>query len=223
MRSVILLLALFGLFLGSARLLHWNEVSAPARNRFRNEMLYYPSAAFLKRASLGHTSTAADLAWLRAVQYYGEHKRSDRRFELMGHISEIITDLEPQFVNAYVFGGLVTAQDAGRVERGIALMEKGVQNNPNSWRLAFETGFLYYVCASDYASAAGHFRRAVNLPGAPEKAMRFAAFAAQKAGDPRASLFLWRQFALQTQNAEMRLKAEEAIRRLEALVQDVGS
>jgi hypothetical protein len=37
------------------------------------ELAYYPSGDHLGRMTLGHAETAADLAWLRAVQYYGEH------------------------------------------------------------------------------------------------------------------------------------------------------
>jgi len=41
------------------------------------ELAYYPSGQALQPATLGHAETAADLAWLRAVQYYGEHRVTD--------------------------------------------------------------------------------------------------------------------------------------------------
>lgn len=186
-----------------------------ADRRRQEELLYYPSGPAVRRAALGHTSSMADLAWLRAIQYYGEHKKGDRKFDMMGHIFEIITDLDPRFENAYIFGGLVTAEDAGDPVRGVRLMEKGVRNNPESWRLAFETGFVSYV-TGDHAGAARHFQRAVGLPGAPEKAMRFAAFAAGRAGDRTAAASLWKLFAGTTTNSEMREKAMKAIKRLEA-------
>jgi tetratricopeptide (TPR) repeat protein len=178
--------------------------------------MYYPKGPAVEKASLGHTSTAADLAWLRAVQYYGEHKRSDRKFDMMGHIFEVITDLDPRFVNAYIFGGLTTAQDAKDVPRGIALMEKGLRHNPDNWQMNFETGFVYYTCARDYEKAAARFRRAAELPGASESTMRFAAFVSHRAGDPRAALYLWQEFYNRTDNAEMKKKALENIERIEA-------
>src|SRR5512140_574790 len=185
------------------------------RDHLRDELLYYPSGVAVDRASLGHQGLAADLAWLRAVQYYGEHKRSDRKFTMMAHIFDIITDLDPRFVNAYIFGGLVTAEDAGDVRRGVALMEKGVERNPGNWQMQFETGFVQYVCAKDYPVAARHFRTAAELPGAPESAQRFAAFVSARAGDPRASLYLWSEFARRTTNSEMRKKALAAIEKLQ--------
>jgi hypothetical protein len=94
-------------------------------------------------------------------------------------------------------------------------MEKGVRNNPDSWQMHFETGFVQYVCARDYAAASRHFRRAAELPGAPESAQRFAAFVTARAGDPRAALYLWSEFARRTTNGEMRRKALEQVERLE--------
>jgi hypothetical protein len=209
--------------LAGAAILVQVEAGMSPRDRRRDELLYYPSGVAVQKAALGHESTAADLAWLRAVQYYGEHKRSDRKFTMMGHIFEIITDLDPRFVNAYIFGGLVTAEDGGEVARGVALMEKGVKNNPDSWQMAFETGFVQYICARNHEAAARHFRKAASLPGAPESAIRFAAFVSARAGDPRASLYLWSEFAERTTNQEMRQKALKAIEKLEKEMPRAGN
>lgn len=214
MKNPVLLLLLPLLLTVAATASAWDAAHFAPRRR-QDELLYYPAGPAIRKAALGHTATAADLAWLRAIQYYGLHKRSDRKFEMMGHIFEIITDLDPRFVNAYIFGGLVTAEDGGDPVRGVRLMEKGVTNNPASWRMAFETGFVRYVCG-DYPGAARHFQRAAALPGAPEKAMRFAAGAAGRAGDTRSAATLWKLFASTTSNAEMREKAVRAIERLEA-------
>ena len=53
-------------------------------------------------------------AWLRAVQYYGEHRRSDMRFTRMEHVFDILTSLAPGFLPAYVFGAFCAG--AGRAE-----------------------------------------------------------------------------------------------------------
>ena len=73
------------------------------------ELSYYPSGQHLRPATLGHAETAADLAWLRAVQYYGEHRRTDLRFENMEHVFDILTSLSPTFAPAYVFGAFALA------------------------------------------------------------------------------------------------------------------
>jgi tetratricopeptide (TPR) repeat protein len=186
------------------------------RDRAAEELMYYPKGPMIEKASLGHTALAADLAWLRAVQYYGEHKRSDREFGMMNHIVTILTDLDPHFVNAYIFGGMVTAQEGRDVPAAIALMEKGLKHNPDDWQMNFETGFLYYTQARDYERAAELFRRSAELPGASEATIRFAAYVSKRAGDPRASLFLWQEFYNRSTNEELRARALESIHRLEA-------
>jgi hypothetical protein len=221
MRTPVLAGLVAGLLAAAACLVQVEARTSP--HRLRDELLYYPSGVAVRKAALGHESTAADLAWLRAVQYYGEHKRSDRQFTMMGHIFEIITDLDPRFVNAYIFGGLVTAEDGRDVKRGVALMEKGIANNPESWQMAFETGFVQYICARDHEAAARNFRRAASLPGAPESAVRFAAFVTAKAGDPRTSLYLWSEFADRTTNEEMRQKALKAIDKLQKEIPNAGN
>src|SRR5205085_8956976 len=109
------------------------------------ELAYYPSGVHLRPATLGHPDTAADLAWLRAVQYYGEHRVTDNRFDRMQHIFDILTALAPGFLPAYVFAGFALAQEGRDFPAAERLMLKGIHANPRSGMLAFELGFLYYV------------------------------------------------------------------------------
>ncbi len=109
------------------------------------ELSYYPSGRFLEPATLGHAATAADLAWLRAVQYYGQHRITDNQFVRMGHVFDILTALDPGFVPAYVFGAFALAQEGRDFPAAERLMRKGLAANPTSGELAFQLGFLYYV------------------------------------------------------------------------------
>ena len=46
----------------------WAARHLPQRPPFE-ELAYYPSGQALRPATVGHAESAADLAWLRAVQY----------------------------------------------------------------------------------------------------------------------------------------------------------
>lgn len=179
------------------------------------ELLYFPSGVFVKQASLGYETAAADAAWLRAIQYYGEHRITDQRYHRIGHIMSVVTDLDPRFESPYVFGAFVLAQELRRVDDGLALLEKGRRANPESWRLAFETGFLHYVCRHDYAAAASCFTQAARLPGHPDYVERFAAFASQRAGNRDMAVLLWRR-VLATGNKYMQEVARRELGRLGA-------
>jgi hypothetical protein len=178
------------------------------------ELFYYPSGKFLREAVLGYEQAAAALAWLRTVQYYGEHVRSDREFQMMYHLCDIVTDLDPRFEEPYVFGSFVLMTDVGDVVRGLKLLEKGRANLPDSWRLQFESGFVYYSFLRDYGTAGMFFRNAVRLPGAPPYAASFAAYMAQRSGSPEAALMLWTEFASRTDNPALKERAEEKIEEL---------
>jgi hypothetical protein len=202
-RSALLALLSATSLLGSAVVVREHDARS-ARSLRRDELLYYPSGFFVRQASLGQEASAADLAWIRALQYYGEHKRTDRIFTYLDHIFRILTDLDPAFVNAYIFGGLVMAQDADMVAEGLRLLEKGVRANPGSWELTFETGFAHYVAANDYRKAAMYFTLAARHPDAPERVVRFGAFANRLAGRPDLSAALWRDLADRTGNPLLR-------------------
>jgi TPR repeat protein len=170
--------------------------------------------------TLGHAETAADVAWLRAVQYYGEHRRTDLRFTQMGHVFDILTSLAPHFVPAYIFGAFALAQEGFQFSEAERLMLKGIENNPTSGALAFEFGFLYYVRPGgrDLHQAAAYFEQAAEQADGPPQAARFAAFARQHAGDLRVAQQLWLDVYEHSRNRLMREMAErELVKIQEAL------
>jgi TPR repeat protein len=181
------------------------------------ELSYYPSGQYLEPATLGHAETVADLAWLRAVQYYGEHRLTDMQFSRLYHVFDILTSLSPHFIPAYVFGGFALAQEGNDFAHAEALMMKGVEANPTSGRLAFELGFLYYVRPGgrDLRRAAEYFERAARLPDGPPSSRRFAAFVRQNAGDLAVAWALWREVARSSENLYLRQMAEREMRRIE--------
>jgi tetratricopeptide (TPR) repeat protein len=181
----------------------------------RQELMYFPSGKFLKQGALGHTTTLADIAWLRAIQYYGHHRLTDKKYDMVEHIFDIITTLDPNFIHAYVFGAVVLSQDAGKPQEALALLRKGMRHNPDNWLLAFETGFIYYVILGDYQTAGRYFALSSKLPKAPGMTSRFAAFVEERAGHTQTAIELWSEVARVTDNKFIKEMAEEKIQMLE--------
>jgi hypothetical protein len=192
----------------------WNTLPRP---RPLEELSYYPSGRHLRPMTLGHAETAADMAWLRAVQYYGAHRMSDNQFSRMAHVFDILTSLAPGFIPAYVFGGFALAQEGRDFEGAERLMLKGLEANPRSGTLAFQLGFLYYVRPGgrDLRRAAEMFERAARQPDAPPQSARFAAFSRQHSGDLRIALELWNRVAQDSPNHYLREMAQREVRRIE--------
>ena len=200
-------------------LAHWAWTAVP-RVSALEELAYYPSGQHVRPATLGQAESAADLAWLRAIQYYGQHRRIDNRFDHLYHVFDILTTLAPRFESPYVFGAFALAQEGGSFKQAEALLAKGIENNPRSGRLAFEMGFLYYVKPNgrDLERAAEYFELASNLPGRSDEARRFAAFCRQNTGSLAVAAALWQQVRDTTPNAYMREIAEKELARIQEAI-----
>lgn len=215
MRGVLLQFAVAVLLWGGAVSL---GPRADARTGAGEELFYYPSGRMLREAVLGYEQAASALAWLRTVQYYGEHAKTDRRYDMMYHVCDIVTDLDPKFEETYIFGSFVLLTEGNRPEEGLRLLEKGRREHPDSWRLLFESGFVEYLALQDYGKASDYFRQAASKPGAPEYVARFAAYVSEKAGSLEAALALWVQCWEATENPEVKRRAERQIEILRARI-----
>jgi tetratricopeptide (TPR) repeat protein len=209
-------LAVVGILLVGAK--HLSGVLERTRSPQRDhaELTYFPTGPAIRAAAMGRSRLAADLCWLQAIQYYGQHRLTDRRYEYAETVFRTVTDLDPGFENAYVFGALVLHGDAQAPESAFSLLDKGIRHNPTSWRLVFERGFLAYLTAKNAPDAVRYLSQAARLPGAPPWVDRLAAFAATKAGDREVSLEMWRRVLENSENDEVRRIAREKLRELGA-------
>ncbi len=155
--------------------------------------LYLPSGKLVAQTSLGYREIAADLTWFRAVQYYGGYAKSQHDLAYFDALIEIVTDLDPHFIFPYLFGAVVMAQDMHDLERGVAVLKRGMERNPTAWELPFEIGFLHYTVARNAEQAARYFELAGRMPGGRDQARRFAAFVYSKAGHTETSIRMWEE------------------------------
>ena len=153
------------------------------------------------------------------MQYFGNrHHNAAGSYDLLAPLLEITTHLDPHLVVAYQFGASFLAprppQGAGEPERAIQLMEYGIQNNPDDWKLYYNLGFVYYMELKDYKNAADAFARGSRVPNAHPFLKVLAAQMAQHAGDYETARMLWSATYQSTQD---RLIRENAVKHLRAL------
>jgi tetratricopeptide (TPR) repeat protein len=161
------------------------------------EVLYLPSGKTVKRLSLGYSSLLADIYWTRAVQYFGtRHIQRSRRYDLLAPLLDITTDLDPHLIVAYETGSIFLSQQvpdgAGQPDKAVALVEKGIRENPAYWRLYFSLGFIHYVDRHDYKAAQQAFQKGSEVPGALPWMKVMAARMAEKADETETALYLWK-------------------------------
>jgi hypothetical protein len=148
------------------------------------------------------------------VQYFGGYAKSEHDLTYLSGLIDIVTDLDPHFDFAYIFGAVVMAQDMGDVERGVEVLKKGMHHNPTDWQYPFEIGFLYYVGPREVERAARYFELAARLPGGGDRARRFAAFVHSKAGHKETSIRMWEELAREADEPYVREMAERYIEKL---------
>jgi len=157
--------------------------------RAQEDVLYVWSGEQVKRLLPGFEMVAADLYWLRTVQYFGGQRRfqKNKRFELLRPLAEITVTLDPRLEIAYRYGAVFLSENppigAGRPREGIELLEKGTRNLPRSWRLWQEMGFFHFLFLHDAHRAADILNRAAEIPGAAFWLRTLAADLAAKGGD----------------------------------------
>jgi hypothetical protein len=184
------------------------------REAIVRELMYFPSGRFMSAVTVGYDNLAADLVWLRAIQYYGEHRVTDLKFEYLGHILDILTTLDSRFVDGYTFGSLLLADDAKEPGRALDLLDKGMRNNPDDWRIPFTKGFVYYVFLRDFFKAGKYFEVSSRIEGAPDMAARFASFSFQRGGDRMTAVNLWTELYHRSNNELEKLTALRYIKEL---------
>ncbi len=133
------------------------------------ELAHLPKGEYLKPMLLGYHHLGADLLWLRTVQVLGKKHQSAEDFEWIYHALDVITDLDPQYVEPYRTGGLTLSEIAHRVDLGNRLLEKGLARNPNSWWMPFNLGYNYFWHLDDPMRAANYWRQAATMPGSPRQ------------------------------------------------------
>jgi hypothetical protein len=160
------------------------------------DVLYVSSSKTLKRMSLGYSGLLANVYWTRAVQYFGSRLHHSTRFDLLAPLLDITTDLDPHLIPAYQSGAIFLCQrvpaGAGQPDKAVALLEKGIRENPQLWRLYFTLGFVHYLDRKDYKAAEQAFQRGSEVPGALGFMRVMAARMAEHAEGSGTAIALWK-------------------------------
>lgn len=193
-----------------------HAVEQTAAEGLRDQVSALPATPFLEVASLGYRPAAADLAWLQAVQYYGEHRQGGNDLQEFEHFVEAVQALDPRFEHAAVFGAVVVATEKNDLPGALEILRRSARANPDSPLCLFEMGFLTYVQGGDLEQALAYLRLAGQRPGGRERAQRFAAFLNRKMGRLETSWLLWNDLAQRSRDPGMRAVAQDNLRRVEA-------
>jgi hypothetical protein len=216
-----------------APLVPWTQAQIDRRVgtfRAQEEVLYLWSGEQVRRLFPGFETLAADVYWLRTVQYFGGERlfARDKRFELLRPLVDITTTLDPRLEIAYRYGAIFLSEPspvgAGRPREGVELLEKGARSLPLSWRLRQDLGFFHKIFLGESQRAAEVLLEAAEIPGAAFWLRLMAADILKEGGDRELSREMWRQMYEQAEegiirnNAKLRLEILDSLDRADALV-----
>ncbi len=164
MHCVILVIAMFLIYFTHSKL---NTGMSKLGPPLSSQLL--PTAQSVRLVSLGFDQVLADFYWLEFVGYVGDttQRRVDR-YALADQYLELITGLDPTFVQAYWFVAFIIGSEQERPQRADELLNRGIDANRDNWILPFIAGNNQYLYANDGVAAARYYRMAAKFPGAPE-------------------------------------------------------
>jgi len=204
---VVLALALAGLELRIEKI--------PRRTVPGAGILYVPSGKYLKMATFGYSSVAADVLFIWAIQYYGNTAIPDRRDHLL-HIFSVISELDPRYVDPYEVGALIALYDFNDVALSLKILDLGFVNNPAMWIFPLDAGHYAQIYAKDFALAKEYFRKAMDVPGAPPIVRRLYADAAYKTMDLKTSWETWLEVFNTSKDAQVKKIASNHLYQVKA-------
>jgi len=156
-------------------LIRWTDRLRPPVDPNAVDDRLYLNDKTARRMSLGFNGLAADWYWMRSLQYVGKkiiNYQGDIRLDdlsaldmkVLAPMLETATTLDPEFIEPYEYAAIVLP--AIDVQQAIRLTEKGINANPNAWRLYHQLGYIYWR-QGQYQLASETYSRGAQIPGAP--------------------------------------------------------
>lgn len=131
------------------------------------DVVYLPiDASAMRLISPADPDFLADMLWMRALYYFGQHALTDRQYPFLLNLLDMITDLAPRWEDPYAYGGVILADVGDGTEEALYMVEKGLTHHPEDWQLWFFKGY-YLMKDGNNLEAAEALQKAAVLPGAP--------------------------------------------------------
>ncbi len=151
---------------------------------------------FYEALSPSFRTSIADIYWLQAIQYYGEHLQTDNRFDSLPAMFDVVTTLSPRFRQAYITAAFAFI-DAQRPDLSYQMLKRGFAEHPQDWHFPSYLGFFASVFGDDpeksARTAAEWYVQASKLPGAPRWTASVAANLLADGGAEEAAVLQWGQ------------------------------
>jgi tetratricopeptide (TPR) repeat protein len=220
------LVVLAGMICAALLLRQIDSVRPAVDPNIADESLYL-NGKTAKRMSLCFNGLAADWYWMRSLQYVGRKiinapqdvsldNLGALNMKLLAPLLDTATTLDPEFLDPYEYAAVVLP--AVDVQQAIRITQKGIQANPEAWRLYQHLGYIYWQ-QGDYNAASDTYGRAAQIPGAPVWMEAMKAKMAADGGSRSTAREIYSQMYEQSSDDQVRDVARKRLLQLDALDQ----
>ena len=186
----------------------------------------YVNGKTARRISLGFNGLAADWYWMRSLQYVGRKIINDNdvpldnlgllNLKLLAPLLDTATTLDPEFLDPYEYAAIVLP--AIDVNEAIRITQKGIEANPNAWRLYHHLGYIYWQ-QHDYQAASEIYGRGAQIEGAPPWMEAMKAKMAADGGSRSTAREIYTRMYEQSADEKVRDMARKRLLQLDSLDQ----
>lgn len=200
------------------------------------EVLYVPDTRLLRLMTLGYEQAAADLMWVRTLEYFARHFATDRRYRWLEFFLDQVIELDPDFVKVYHWAGATVLYGQRFTVENIALSNRfyrrALTRNADDFEAAYRLGLNHYIempsaltrmPEPDEAEirrhreiGLGHLEQAANTPGAPDRMRNLVAAISSRLGKHQLALQYLIDLYIQTDDVERKVDLRKRIDALRA-------
>jgi len=209
----------------AALLVRWMDTLRPPADPNVVDETLYLNGKTARRISLGFNGLAADWYWMRSLQYVGRkilnHSQAvpiddlgQLNMKLLAPLLDTATTLDPEFLDPYEYAAIVLP--SVDVQEAIRITQKGIQTNPNAWKLYHHLGYIYWQ-KHDYQAASETYGRGAQIPGAPAWMEALKAKMAADGGSRSTAREIYRRMYDQSSDEQIRDMAHKRLLQLDSL------
>ena len=184
---------------------------------------YTIPSKFSRILALGNQGLLSDFLFLKTATFVGGRSGSgqllnEEDWNFVIQSLDVVTDLDPYFVDPYMLAEGLLAWDAGKPSEANQLLIKGMKYRTFDWRLPFFVGFNNFYFLKDYETASGFIMTASRLPGSPAYLATLGARLAYYGGKSKTALLFLKEMLADTGDAMMKKRLQMRLQALERAV-----
>lgn len=185
---------------------------------------YTLPAAFSRVLAMGYQGLLSDYEFLRATTFYGDRSVKQQQmsaddWDFFAYSLDVVTDLDPYFLDPYVLGEGLLTWDTQRYAEANALLRKGMEYRTWDWQLPYYVGFNHFYFLGDSATGSDYLMQAAEIPDSPVFLATLAARLAYYGGKSQTALVFLQQMLAETNSEALRQRMGKRLLALQGAVQ----